>query len=114
MFAQKKQAVAASIVQRTEQELSGEMHLQLVRMSNALAYHGALAARHKELVAMMFDKRIPVLSTTPAPIPCVLVPSCTIHLTSLRTAPRASSSTNNAHGRSSRATPRPSGSRAGN
>jgi len=66
MFALRKQPVATLAIQRAEQELSAEMHTQMVRISNSLAYHNALAAKHKEVIALMLDRRIaPVL----APIP---------------------------------------------
>jgi hypothetical protein len=67
MFAHRKQPVATLAIQRAEQELSAEMHTQMVRISNSLAYHNALAAKHKEMVALMLDRRIsPVLVPIPA------------------------------------------------
>lgn len=42
------------------------MHTQMVRISNSLAYHNALAAKHKEVIGLMLDRRIAVAL---APIP---------------------------------------------
>ena len=105
MFAQRKQPVATLAIQRAEQELSGEMHTQMVRISNSLAYHNALSARHKEVIALMLDRRI---STVLAPIPATpyddLYVSCYSVLTSsARTAPRAA---NPASGSTPRSRPR--------
>ncbi|KAJ7199907.1 hypothetical protein GGX14DRAFT_572336 [Mycena pura] len=98
MFAHRKQPVATLAIQRAEQELSAEMHTQMVRISNSLAYHNALAAKHKEMVALMLDRRIsPVL----APIPVT------------PTAPRASGSASTSRSRP-RTTTRNTSSRAGN
>jgi len=69
MFAHKKQPVSSLAIQRAEQELAGEMHTQMVRISNSLAYHSALASKHKELVALMFDRHITITHNVPPATP---------------------------------------------
>lgn len=73
LFANRKQPIAASAIQRAEQEVTNEMLIQMVRISNALAFHSALAAKHKELIALMIERRIAVSHTGNNPTPSVLV-----------------------------------------
>lgn len=60
-YAAKNSTLSHSAVQRVEQELSVEMTAQLVRLSNALAYHGALAEKHKSLLSLMSARNIQIV-----------------------------------------------------